>query len=84
MNKIYEAYQNNVKPKKINEAASRGEIDSLYLELYKFIGRYNITDLKGAGEAIGTQAKRALTKAFDVASNHDKAEFKNGVTKAIK
>lgn len=79
MDPINEAYKSS-----INEAASKGEIESLYIELYNFIGRFNITDLKNAGLAIGTQLERALEEKFNVASKTDKALFKEGVKKGIK
>lgn len=77
MNKILEAY-------KVDEAASKGEINELYVNLYNFIQRYNITELNQAGKAIGLQIREALTEAYDVASKSDKKAFVDSIIKELK
>jgi hypothetical protein len=68
----------------IKESASKGEIESLYVELYNFLGRFKINEAKLMGQTVGTQITRAFDEAFNLSTKDQKDAFKKAMIDQIK
>jgi hypothetical protein len=73
-----------LKAAQIKEAATKGDINALYMDIYNFMDVFNASEMKLMGQAIGLQTAKAFGEAFNLASKEQKEAFRKAMIDQLK